>query len=84
MGKWCGPPHGEMRRCGAHAKGRGEPCLQYAMANGRCRWHGGKSTGAKNPHRNIKHGLRTKEAIEEKRQLAALLKSAKGTLELIK
>jgi hypothetical protein len=35
------------------------------MANGRCDMHGGKSTGAKSPHRPIKHGLYTKESIRE-------------------
>ena len=80
MGKWKGPPHSEIPRCGAHAKVRGAPCLQYAMRNGRCRWHGGKSTGAKNPHRNITHGLYTSEAIQERRKLSELLRLARGTV----
>jgi hypothetical protein len=33
-------------KCGATAKGSGEPCKQVAMENGRCAWHGGK-TGRK-------------------------------------
>ena len=37
------------------------------MKNGRCRYHGGRSTGAKNPHRPINHGFYTKEAILERR-----------------
>jgi hypothetical protein len=36
-------------RCGARRKHDGCPCQQPAMANGRCRLHGGKSTGAKTP-----------------------------------
>jgi hypothetical protein len=32
-------------RCGAHARRTGLPCQQAAMANGRCRMHGGASTG---------------------------------------
>lgn len=32
-------------RCGAKTRS-GTPCKNYAMANGRCRLHGGKSTGA--------------------------------------
>ena len=32
-------------RCGAKAKSTGEPCQCPAMANGRCKLHGGKSTG---------------------------------------
>lgn len=32
-------------RCGANAKRTQEPCRAPAMSNGRCRLHGGKSTG---------------------------------------
>lgn len=32
-------------RCGAKGKRTGRSCRQPAMANGRCRLHGGKSTG---------------------------------------
>jgi len=31
--------------CGAKAKRTGKACHQPAMKNGRCRLHGGKSTG---------------------------------------
>ena len=34
-------------RCGAHARSTGQPCKAKAMLNGRCRNHGGMSTGAK-------------------------------------
>lgn len=34
-------------RCGAHARSTGEPCKAKAMTNGRCRNHGGMSTGPK-------------------------------------
>lgn len=30
-------------RCGAHARSTGEPCKAFAMANGRCAQHGGKT-----------------------------------------
>jgi hypothetical protein len=33
-------------RCGAHSRRTGKPCRNGAMANGRCRMHGGKSPGA--------------------------------------
>jgi hypothetical protein len=46
-------------KCLAHARTTGEPCKNASMANGRCRMHGGKSTG-----RPITHGLRTKINIE--------------------
>ncbi len=35
-------------KCGARAKSTGEPCTHVALANGRCRWHGGRSTAGKN------------------------------------
>ena len=34
-------------RCGATCKRTGQPCRSPAMANGRCRMHGGTSTGAR-------------------------------------
>ena len=39
-----------MRRkqtCGAHARSTGNPCQAKAMSNGRCKNHGGMSTGPK-------------------------------------
>jgi hypothetical protein len=52
------------------------------MKNGKCRYHGGKSTGAKNPV--IKHGHYTKTAIEERRWLQQLLKDADELIEIVK
>lgn len=34
-------------RCGATCKRTGQPCRGAAMPNGRCRMHGGTSTGAR-------------------------------------
>lgn len=34
-------------RCGADARSTGKPCQMKALANGRCRLHGGLSTGPK-------------------------------------
>lgn len=36
-------------RCGATCKRTGQPCRGAAMPNGRCRLHGGTSTGARTP-----------------------------------
>ena len=36
-------------RCGADARSTGEPCKAKALPNGRCRNHGGLSTGPKTP-----------------------------------
>ena len=83
MGKWKGLPHEEIPRCGAKTR-PGHPCGHYAMANGKCRYHGGKSTGARNPYRNVKHGLYTKEAGEMRRAVAELLKSSNSLLAEIK
>jgi hypothetical protein len=47
-------------RCGAKCRS-GQSCQNASMKNGRCRMHGGKSTGAP-----IKHGQRTKTSIEQK------------------
>ena len=58
--------------CGARSKQNNHrPCRQPAMKNGRCRLHGGKSP--------IKHGLYTKQAMKEKRQLRAFMKQAEFT-----
>ena len=46
------PPPGQApggRRCGAKARTTGCACQASAMANGRCRLHGGKSTGPRTP-----------------------------------
>ena len=58
-------------RCGAKTRS-GEPCKNYAMANGRCRMHGGKSTGPKNQRKNKnaqKHGLFSKHLPEDTKDL---------------
>jgi hypothetical protein len=56
-------------RCGARTR-QGTPCRQPAMANGRCRLHGGKSPGAPTGEQNgnYRHGGRTMEAIAAKRE----------------
>ncbi|MBN3524082.1 HGGxSTG domain-containing protein [Paenibacillus apiarius] len=52
----------EKSQCGAKTR-NGKPCKRRALANGRCRLHGGKSTGPKDPaklkgNKNaLKHGL---------------------------
>ena len=66
-------------RCYAQTR-RGEACKSPAMSNGRCRMHGGMSLAGRNSRR-YKHGRYTKSAIAQQRQLSALLKSAKQTLD---
>ena len=82
MGKWRGPPHGEIPRCGAKTRA-GHPCGHFSMANGRCRLHGGLSTGAKKPYRNLKHGRYTKESLMQRRVEARLLKESGAMLKAL-
>jgi hypothetical protein len=35
--------------CGAYARSTGKPCQAKALTNGRCKNHGGMSTGPKTP-----------------------------------
>ena len=39
----------EKVRCGAYARSTGKPCQAKALTNGRCKLHGGMSTGPKTP-----------------------------------
>jgi hypothetical protein len=62
-------------RCGARTRS-GRPCNAPAVAGKkRCRMHGGApGSGAPRGNANaLKHGLYTREAIEERQQLRALL-----------
>lgn len=62
-------------RCGAHARTTGQPCRCPAMANGRCKLHGGKSLGAPRGAKNgnFRHGQRTQQALERRREVRELL-----------
>jgi len=62
-----------------HAKTRaGTKCQSPAMKNGRCRMHGGKSTGAPKGNQNaLKHGFYSADMIEEMRFLRKILKDTK-------
>jgi hypothetical protein len=54
------------------------------MANGRCRVHGGTSTGAPRCNANaLKHGLYTTEAIARRRDLTALLRTMRGLAQVV-
>ena len=73
-------------KCGARTRS-GEPCKHYGTKhNGRCRLHGGRSTGAKDQtgERNpgYIHGFHTREAMQQRRELrlevAALIKQCKS------
>lgn len=68
-------------RCGAKTR-KGTPCKAPAMTNGRCRMHGGKSTGAPRGPRNgaYRTGHWTKEAVETRRIIRELLGRARKTV----
>jgi|RhiMethySRZTD1v2_1073278.scaffolds.fasta_scaffold1023013_2 hypothetical protein len=68
---------------GLIARGRkGSLCKSAAMANGRCRMHGGMSPGAPKGNKNAyKHGRYTPEATARRRELAALLRAMKTLTE---
>lgn len=65
-------------RCGAKTRS-GNPCQSPAMANRRCRMHGGKSPGAPIGNANAHtHGRYSAEAIAQRRELAGLIRSMRG------
>lgn len=62
-------------RCGARTRS-GTSCRAPAMQNGRCRMHGGTSTGAPQGNRNAwKHGRYTAESIAARREVTALIRA---------
>ena len=70
-------------RCGAQTRA-GTLCKSPAMANGRCRMHGGASTGprttaglARVRKARMVHGLYSAEMVELRRQFAALRADAR-------
>ena len=70
------------RRCGARTRS-GKPCASPAVSGKkRCRMHGGAyGSGAPRGNKNaLKHGLYTREAIAQRRQLRQLIRQARNTL----
>ena len=77
-------------RCGARTRA-GTPCRSPAMPNGRCRMHGGASTGPRTPEglqRIVKartvHGAYGAEMRELRRLMRALNEEQRRVLELVK
>jgi hypothetical protein len=62
------------KRCSAYARSTGLPCRAKALENGRCRNHGGLSTGPKTAEGKYKSILNLKnvkrETIEHYRKIA--------------
>lgn len=67
-------------RCGASTR-QSTPCKSPAMANGRCRMHGGKSTGAPKGNQNaFKHGMYIAEMIKERQSFRELVRECSAVL----
>lgn len=70
------------QRCGARTRS-GKPCASPAVSGKkRCRMHGGAyGSGAPRGNKNaLKHGLYTREAIAQRRQLRELIRQSRNTL----
>ena len=75
-----GDGSGGSRKCDAKTR-RGTRCRSASMENGRCRMHGGTSTGAPKGNRNAwKHGKYSKETVQARRLVQALAHIAKAGL----
>ena len=80
-------PNWPGKRCLAKTR-RGTECQSAAYKhNGRCRLHGGLSTGARTPEglqriseANIKHGRQTKDKLEAQRHAAEVGRRVMGEL----
>jgi hypothetical protein len=75
-------------RCGAKTRA-GTPCRKYPMANGRCRLHGGCSTGPRTAEglarlraARTKHGAYNAEARKVRDLIRALRERTKELVEL--
>jgi len=80
------PKRPAQKLCGARTRA-GHPCRGPAMANGRCRMHGGPSTGPRTPEglarlraARTRTGLHTADMVALRRALAALRRAARGTI----
>ncbi|MBL0338863.1 MAG: hypothetical protein IPP67_06800 [Rhodospirillaceae bacterium] len=74
----------EACRCGARTRLSGT-CQSPAMPNGRCRMHGGKSSGAPcgKKHGKYKNGHYTKTALQQRQEFYELIRTIKSTIKNI-
>ncbi|MGI3903030.1 MAG: HGGxSTG domain-containing protein [Janthinobacterium lividum] len=75
--------------CGAKTRS-GVPCRSLAMRNGRCRMHGGASTGPKtsagllrSQTSTLVHGGKSREMIEFRRRMRELQADARRMIEAV-
>jgi len=72
-------------RCGARRKRDGQPCQSPAMVNGRCRLHGGASTGPRTEagrkrcgEKWLVNGLETREIRRERSRQMRILREMRA------
>jgi hypothetical protein len=76
-------PMHQCQKCLARTR-KGSLCQSPAMPNGRCRMHGGLSTGAPKGNKNAyKHGRYTTESLAGRRTIAELIKECRALTEEI-
>ena len=85
-----GNPPGDLSKakpCGAKTR-KGITCRQPAMPNGRCRMHGGPSTGPRTEAgiaaikaSRTKHGRYTAEEIKRRREARALIRAIRELID---
>ena len=75
-------PFQKSPRCGATSKRSGERCKAPAVRGWTvCRFHGARGGGPRGERNGMyRHGLFTKEAVEERRLLRELLRQTQETL----
>jgi hypothetical protein len=81
--------HAKPAKCGARTRA-GHPCGRYAMSNGRCRMHGGLSTGPKTPYglersrrANWKHGMYSAEVKAKRRENRLLVRLMRELIDVV-
>jgi hypothetical protein len=79
-------PFAGLPQCEAKTRS-GTPCKTPSMKNGRCRLHGGKSTGPRTPEGrarcgNWKHGRYSRFERERRRMVAEVCQEARETIGL--
>ena len=75
-------PFQKSPRCGATSKRTGDRCKAPAVLGWTvCRFHGARGGGPRGERNGMyRHGLFTKEAVEERRLLRELLRQSRKTL----
>ncbi len=73
-------------RCTAMSKRTGQRCRAPAVRGWRvCRFHGARGGGPKGERNGAyKHGLHTKEAVVLRREIRALLRTARAGVEAVR